>query len=454
MTEQTPTPTDLQARIARLEAENLELRSRVAAPSVDGAAPARGPRGTRRSRPGWAVLSVCLIIIGSILAPLAVVTVWARSTLVDTDRFVATYAPLADDRAIQDYVIDQTVTVIDQNADIDRLTADLIDGIKQLGTGPRASAALDALQGPAARGVQSLIRSGVTTFVRSDAFAQAWERALRVSHTQLMATVSGDPDAILAAQQDGTIGIQLGPIVEEIKQFLVGRGIDLAARIPTVNRTIPVAEADQIGAVRAGYRTVLALGTWLPWVCLLFLAAGVLTARRWSRGLVGAGVGFAVAMLILLLGFFVGRTLLATSLPPSLVPSNVSDLLYNRATEAMRDTAVAGLVLGLAVAAVAWFAGPFGASEQIRRGYGGAVHALRRSAGERGITTGRVGEWLFRRRILIRVLIGVIAAVIIIFSRPLAVSVVVITALVAIAVLIVISLVERPPESTVDAQPL
>jgi len=450
MSEQSPTPDELQSRIAQLEAENRILRDQAESGPPPAADAAATPPRTGRTRAGWAVLSVCLVVLGCLLVPLSVTTVWAKATLIDTDRFVATYAPLAKDPGVQAYLVDQSILVINDNVDIDQLTQELIDGIKELGTGPRADAALDALQGPMARGMENLIRNAVTTFIESDAFAETWEQALRISHTQLMATMQGDPDALLKAEQDGTIGIQIGPIIEKVKQALVDRGITVAAKIPSVDKTIPIARSDQITTAQAGYAAVIALGTWLPWVNLLILAAGVLVARRRSRGLLGVGIGFAIAMVILMTGFAVGRAVVTATLPPSLVPTNVSHLIYDTATEQMRDTALAGLVLGIAVALVAWFAGPFRSSQQLRKVYGGGVGQLRRSAEDHGVSTGRVGEWLYAQRLLIRIVIAVVVAAVILLNRPLDVSTIVITGLVAIAVLIILSLVERPPGSGVD----
>ena len=90
-----------------------------------------------------------------------------------------TYAPLARDPEVQQFVIDQATAAINQNIGIEQLTSDVLDGIKALGTRPAASAALDALKGPATQGIQTVIRNGVTEFVTSQTFAQSWERALR-----------------------------------------------------------------------------------------------------------------------------------------------------------------------------------------------------------------------------------------------------------------------------------
>ena len=203
------------------------------------------------------MLAAVLIVLGCLMAPLAVVSGWAKSTLTDTDTFVATYAPLAHNPEVQSFVVDQAAAAIDQNVNLDQYIADVIDGIKALGTRPRASAALDALKGTATQSVQTVVRNGIEDFVASEAFAQSWERALRVSHTQLLATLRNDPQALIAAQSDGTIGIQLGPIVEDVKAALLARDLSIASRIPPVNRTIPIAQSDQIPTVQAAYRTSL-----------------------------------------------------------------------------------------------------------------------------------------------------------------------------------------------------
>ena len=331
-----------------------------------GAAVDGGPLSLRRSS-----------FIGCLLAPLAVIGGWGKTTLTDTDAFVATYAPLAHDPVVQTYIVDQASTSINANLDVEQLTSDVIDGIKSLGVRPRASVALDALKAPATQGIQNLIRNGVNAFVTSDAFAQTWERALEISHTQLLATLNNDPNALIAASADGTIGVQLGPIVEDVKAALVARGIDIAARIPPIDRTIPIAQSDQIPTVQAGYRLIVAIGTWLPWVALILLTAGVLVARRRSIALVWAAIGLSLSMLVLLIGFGIGRALLLTALPGALVPGSVTTLLYDTATAAMKDTALSALVLGAALALIAWLAGPFRGPSRLRALYNDGIAGLR-----------------------------------------------------------------------------
>ena len=138
----TDQEADLRERLARLETENSTLRTQLEAQPP---APQDDEPSSRRSRGrGWTVLAAVLIVLGCLMAPLAVVSGWAKSTLTDTDTFVATYAPLANNPEVQDFVVNQAAEAIDQNVNIDQYIADAVDGIKELGAGPRASAALDA----------------------------------------------------------------------------------------------------------------------------------------------------------------------------------------------------------------------------------------------------------------------------------------------------------------------
>jgi hypothetical protein len=50
------------------------------------------------------VVSIALLTLAVALTPLTVVAAWARAQIEDTDRYVDTVAPLAQDPAVQAYV--------------------------------------------------------------------------------------------------------------------------------------------------------------------------------------------------------------------------------------------------------------------------------------------------------------------------------------------------------------
>jgi hypothetical protein len=355
-------------------------------------------------------------------------------------------------------VTDQAVGAINDAIDIPQLTDQVVDGITQLGTGPVATKALEALKAPLAQGIQSLIRSTVSSFVASDAFEQVWQEALRATHTQFVAVMQNDPNAAVEIGSGGAIGIQLGPIIERVKQVLVDRGLSIAAQIPAVDRTVTVAQSSNVPTIQLFYGLAVAAGAWLPWVAIAFLALGVLVARRRALALVWAAVALALAMIVTLAGLGAGRLLFTASVSPAYMPSSVAETFYRTVTTAMQDTAVAVLVLAIVVALVGWFAGPFAIPRRLRGFFGDGVAWVRGAAEGHGITTGRAGEWLYAQRTLLRAAVAVIAAAVVLFVRPLTTSLIVWTLVIAAVVVALLELLQRPvvqvPEGADDETPI
>jgi len=426
-----PDPAD---EIARLSAENARLRGQL------------GPAAEHRAAARWrAFFAALLITIGVILAPVSVVAYWTKGYINDTDRFVASLAPLADDPAVQAYLVDEIVTVVNDNVDIDGITKDLFDGLSNLDLPPAAKNALGLLEQPAVQGVQGLIRSAATNIVASDAFAQLWEQALRTSQTQVIAALEGDTSSALVISDTGEIGIQLGPIIEEVKKELVDRGFSLAQNIPEVNRTIVVAQSDSLVQARTAYQLLNVLGFVLPLVSLGLIVLGVLVARRRSRTMIWAGLTLALSMALLAAGIAVGRILFVSALSPTYLPKDVAQALYDAVVPFINTTALSVGLVGFTVAVVAYLAGPFRGSTIVRRGTIGTAARIRAAAANAGITTGGFGDFLYHYRRLAHVLIGLAAAAVAIFWRPLAVPVIIWTAVLALIAVLLVELLQRPP---------
>jgi hypothetical protein len=317
----------------------------------------------RRPRPRT-ILAASLLTIGVLLAPVSVVAAWANVEITDTNSFVANFAPLARDPAVQAYLADQIVVAINESIDIPRLTSDAIDGITGLGTGPAATAALNALKGTAAQGVQHIIQDIVSRYVASDAFAVTWAKALRLSHNQIIATLSSDSDALISADEPDTIGLPLGPIVERLKTVLVEKGVTFADKIPTVEKTIVIARSESVGVARAAYSIVAAAGTWLPWLALVFLVAGVLAARRRIRSAARTAVIVAIVMVLLDAAIGLGRFAFLGAVKP--MPAETAGSLYDQFVAGLTGAIVAVAGFACIAACIAWLVGPLRAARRFR----------------------------------------------------------------------------------------
>lgn len=454
---QTPaggSPADeLAARIELLERENAELRRRVAAPAPQGGtAPAGRPVRPQRLR---SVAAAVLVVGGLLLAPVAVVAAWAERELTDTERFVETIGPLAGDPVIQSAVVNRLTALVMERADVDTLVHDAVTAIgSQEGLPPRIALALGAMEEPLTSGVESFVRRAATQVVESDAFETAWVEANRIAHEQLVAVMQGSEGSTLQVGDQGQLTIQLAGVISALKDRLVAGGFDIAANIPEVDASFTLVQTTQLVKVRNAYNTVRIVGTWLPWVSLGLLAAGVLTARNRSRTLVVVGLGLAISMLVLGLSLSLGRTLYLGELTGKIARLDAAEVVFDQVVvyirAALRTVAVAGLV----VAAAAYFGGGSASARTMRAETSRAFASSRTWAERRGVTAGPVGTWLGAHKGFVRAVIVSLAGLTILLASTPTPGLVVGAAVVAAVLVALLELVARPgPPHAVDAAP-
>lgn len=422
---------ELRARVTELEERNRELS--------EAATTHRKARFSVRG-----LLAAILIIASVLIAPAAAVGTWVRVQLVDTDRFVGTFAPLAAEPSVQEFVADQAVDAIDESIDIDAVVGALFEGLEALDLPAEAAATLPLLEAPTATGIRSLVHTSVGQVVASEQFAQVWEGVLRQTHSTAIAVIQDDPDAALELSDDGTISLKLGPVIEEVKQRLIEQDMGFAEQIPAIDRSIPLVTSESFTAVRSVYQLAVAGGTLLPWVTLGLLAAGVAVARRRTRALMWGGIGLAASFLFLAAGIGIGRLYFVGTVSPAIMPSSTANALFAGLTEAMHSTTIALVVASACIAIGAWLSGASRASLALRGLVGSGFSAILRSAATHGITTGKFGETVERLRPALQVVAAVIAVLLLFLIRPITTTSVIWVIVVLLLVLAVIELVRRP----------
>ncbi|WP_406246691.1 hypothetical protein ACI7YT_15505 [Microbacterium sp. M] len=419
----------LQAKIAALEAENDSLR-------------AAKPR--RKRVHGRSIIAGVLLIVAVLLAPIAVLGAWARVQLVDTDRFVATFAPLAESPQVQSYISDQAMVAIDENLDIQGIVDDLADGLTQLDLPPRAESAIQLLTVPAAQGIHGLIENAVDKVVTSDVFADVWETTLRETHSRAVAIIQGQEGTALTLSDDGTIAIDLGVVVGKVKDYMIENGFGFAEAIPTIEKSIPVATAESFGLIRTLYQVATAAGYWLPWVVLGLLVAGIALSIKRSRAVVATGAGLTIAFLALLGGLGIGKQFFIGAVSPSVMPSGTATVVFDQVIELMNSTLVALTVLALIITVGAWFAGPWRPARKLRQIGQDAENTLRRTAERYGLSTGGFGAFVDKAASALRVIIVLGAVAILFLSRPITIGGVLWTLVGVIVLLLLVEVLRRP----------
>lgn len=385
-----------------------------------------------------------LLVVAALLAPVAVLGSWARFQLVDTERFIATFAPLAEDPAVQSFVSDQVVSAIDEHLDIDGLVGSVFEGIDALDLPPRAAAAVRLLEGPAAQGIHAMIDDSVAGIVASPQFARLWSTVLQQTHAHGIAVIQGDPDAALQLSDDGTLSLELNTVIQSVKTQLIDTGFQMGSLIPEIDRSIPILTSDSLVLVRAVYQVAVALGAWLPWLVLGLLVAGIALARNRTRMLMWTGIGMAVSLLIFAAGLGVGRMFFLSAVSPVVMPASTAEAIYGQLIELMGSVITALVVLSVAIAVGAWLFGASRPARAIRAGGGRQLARVRTAADQAGLDPRGFGHAVDRWRpalIFIIVALGILA---IFLSRPVTMGMVVGTLLVVLLALLAVEVIRRP----------
>lgn len=389
------TKAQLEARLAQLEADNEQLRARLesteaeraAATAPPGAAPPGGPVTATPAAPprarGRAFVAVVIIVLGTILAPVGTFAAFSAAKVSTTEAFVNTLAPLAQEPAIQALIVDEASVAIDQALDTEVLIADLLDGIVDANDRPRLAAATERLGPLLADQARTAIRSGVTRVVESDAFADAWEESLRLTHAQLVSVLEGEGGGAVEIDDAGVVTIELQPLIERLKPALVDAGISIAAQIPAVDVSIQVAEVPSIAQARLAYDVLLVVGAVLPWVAIALIVIGVAMHPRSARAAVLAGTLVLVTGAVLAGAIALGGSIAATMVATQ-VPTAATDAIYTALTAEVAAVMLAYMVLGAVTIVLGLYSGR-------------SLAAMRARSSVNGLL-GHGGDALVRRR--------------------------------------------------------
>ena len=310
-------------------------------------APTR-PRRARR------IGAKALLALGCVVLLLANVTVWLRLTALDTDRFVAALAPLADDRDLDEGLAVALTDRIMRRVDVEAQVQQALPN-----DNPLVVATVTRL----ARG---LVQDTLLNVLESDAFTTIWTEALRRTHRRALQVIDG---------ADGSIALQLTDVLDRADQALTDRGLDIIDQqtIADLDRIV-VARSDDVQTVGQAVDILRTLAVVLPIVTLALLALAVLLAldRRHMLGLVG--VGTVVTMVVTAVALRIGRRVLFDQIVGDVRRRAVGAVWTGLLTPLFRQTAVL-LVLGLLLASGAWLLGPAASAVRVRGWLGGGARA-------------------------------------------------------------------------------
>jgi len=330
-----------------------------------------------------------LIVLSALLVVASVAARFARSEVLNTDRYVATVAPLASDPGIQAAVTTRVTDAVMKSADIPRLVQQLAGSIDVKGAQAAATLAAPALT----NWLQGQVSRVVGDVVTSPEFSTLWINANRAAHTQLDRILPGE-DSGAVATTGNNIVIDLGVVFNAVRDQLVQRGWSFLARIPDQSIPYTVATIDNLTEVQRYVSLLDKAATWLPVLALVLLGLAVWCAPNSRRALLIGLVATAVALLLTLLLYARFRDVYADRAGQRGL--NVTNALT------VWDTVLAYLVKALvtvtvtALLAALWtfLAGPGRIATSFRRGVNWALDPIARFIGPHERVRAAARRWL------------------------------------------------------------
>lgn len=264
-------------------------------------------------------IAVTALVLACIVTPLAAVSVFATSQMLDTKDYVDAVEPLATNQAIERAVARR-----------------LLDGFYRLVNVPADK--------------RPELEQAVDRFISSDEFQSLWAVVNRFAHRQLVKLLTGRGGEVTI--EGGRVTLNLGPMVREVNDYLNAQGVhdfdEIATKASGVRLTIFKSSA--VPKLRSGVRLLDTLTWVLPWVSLALFAAAILFWPSRLRGLFWAGAGLAISSGVVVAALSFGRWEYLRALPERILPDDAAAALLDAVTDDFFTALRVGLGIGIAVA--------------------------------------------------------------------------------------------------------
>jgi hypothetical protein len=361
-----------------------------------------------------------LLVIGAVLLPITMTSVWVRNIVLDTDRYVETVSPLGSDPAIRAAAVERVTTALMDAVDVEASLANLLPD------------SIDGLAGTLEAAVRTLVARTTERILESERFQTVWDNANRVAHEQVRQLLT---ETDVRELPGGRVVIDLAGVVAEVQVALIDRGLTFFEQVPitAIAAQLEVFDAATLRDVQGGVRVVQAL-VWLLVALTIasFVAAVVLAADR-RRAIAHVGVAIAISMGVFAALVSLGRSLTLDALEGSVESLAASEATFDTLVRYLRDAVRAFFVLGLVMLVVAWLAGPSRAGRAVRS-------RLARRSADAAYEPSDVSVWIGANANALRLgVVGVVGAAAVAVDHP-SPRTVVIGAAVIVAGLVAIAL--------------
>jgi hypothetical protein len=304
---------------------------------------------------GRAFVAIALVVLAALLAPLSVAAIWVHQRVIDTDGYVSTVAPLADDRAVTDAVATRVVKTIFERADVQNRITGVLPG------------PVDALGNTLSSSLRHFATGQTERFLASDAFAHLWEEANRIAHDQVVKMFTGRGEAV--STHDDRVVLDLGVVADAVRRQLVDRGVGVLRHVSIPRNAVEITllESDAVPKLQPAFRTLDALVIVLPIVTVVVIAGAVAVARRRRRTVIALGLSIAASTVLLIGGLHLARREYLDAVSARDIDLDTAGSVFDTLTGALERWAWILVAIALIVSAVAFASDPHRIAAVLKR---------------------------------------------------------------------------------------
>ena len=298
-------------------------------------------------------LALVLVVLGCIVAFVAMFSVWVNRQVLNTDNWTATSSQLLEQKVIRDQVAGYLVDQLYENVDVE---AEIRNALP-----PRAQ----PLAGPAAGALRTFAERAAREVLARPRAQLAWEGANRNAHKLLLRVLDGGGSVV--STNGGVVVLDLKSLLEET-QARIGIGGRVAARLPDDAAEITILRSDQLAAAQDGLKILRPLPIVLVSLSLLLFAIALIISPGWRRQAVRAyGIGFIAAGALGLAAIAILSDTVVGSLAKTEAGEPAIEATMTIGTSLLHEIAVSTIGYGVLMWLGALLAGPTTVATAIRR---------------------------------------------------------------------------------------
>jgi hypothetical protein len=294
-----------------------------------------------------------LVIVATVLAFVAIFSLWVNRQALNTDNWVTTSGKLLEDKAVQTQVATFVVKQLYANVNVE---AELKSNLPP---------ALAPLAGPAAGGLKQVAQTAAERVLATGQAQDAWKKANRAAHKTLLKVINGGSKNI--STTGGKVTLNLRSVVEEVAAD-VGINPAVANKIPASAASLVILRSKQIDAAQKIAKAIRRLAIVLTVLVFGMYALAVYLARgRRRETLRSVGIGFIAAGAVALIARGLAGTAVVDALAKNEAAKPAAEAVWSIGTGLLAQAAGSAITFGVLLVIAAVFAGPTRYAVRLRR---------------------------------------------------------------------------------------